>query len=253
MLENLILRGDASARIHTHALSGFGAIPIQKGCITIIEKIMWFPFIDFPWTPFNTYSWNAWLTQNEYQLKIDTAKTQNNITFKNTFKMTNTNNFDMNSAVDATFPYMCILPEAPVMIDTFFVASDYCKITITRSAFSSGNNTMGTVSPKTAEQNVPNGIANMQEAKRVQGVDLTGAANAFYTPAGDDFAGLPPAGLRSHQNYVPDYVLPNGAFYNSQLTPPYSNILGSRANAPCVNFFLVDINEQAAKALQTTK
>lgn len=159
----------------------------------------------------------------------------------------------MNAAVDATFPYMCILPENPVMIDTFIAASDYCKLTITRSAWASGTNSMGTVSPTTAEQNTPNGVANMQEALRVRGKDVTAANLDYYTPAGDEFAGLAPAGARSHQNYTPDFVLPSGAFYNSQLSPPFENaILGARATAPCINFFLVDINEAAAKALQTT-
>jgi len=159
----------------------------------------------------------------------------------------------MNSAVDATFPYMCILPESPIMIDTFIAASDYCKLTITRSAWADTTNTMGTVSPKNAELNAPNGIANMPEALRMRGISATAAPQDYYTPAGDEFAGLPSPGSRSHQNYAPDFLLANAGFYNSELSPPYVNkILGARATAPCINFFLVDINEQAAKAMQTT-
>ena len=242
-LEKLILRGKAVYSVHTHAWSSFGAIQVPKDKLVIITNIKWNYFINPYENTDSASSVRNSLRFNEYQLKVESAKSKTFFQYRNGVAIDpltgGTSVSTWSSIINARpWPFIVMPPDYK---DVYIVCSDFIKLTITRNAFiETFGSTNGAVSQLANEQAPPNGVNGVSLIKRMA-LNSKTPQNMWNTPAGDAYAGLASPGARNTQSYSQD-IDPN----YSLIYPPDAGvcqIIGfPYVTNPCVEFGIVTVN-----------
>jgi hypothetical protein len=263
ILERLLLQGDANFTVWNHSLGMFGRIPAQDGKVTVITKIIWYPFVDYPENALGgTMTWLDFMRSNEYQLKIESGKNVTYYPIRNSISLTNASPFtvavDLQNLINGS-DYSGIVIELgdPLIIDTFILASGEIKLTISRNPFTTFVNNTGLLAGQATEKPAPNGVANIPLLRRSQQL-ASGGANQFYNPPSNEYSGVASGGARNQENYILDIVPQSGAVLNSQLNYPDGGGAATATpiitkNLPLVSFHCVFINKEAADKIQSTK
>lgn len=140
-LEKLILKGKATFRIHNHAFSSFGTIPIPNNNTVIITHVKWYPFLNPFVKPENifTITWKQLFQFNEYQLKIDAKKSTNFLIYRNEQLFQFWNGLKVPSInaliTQDTWSQFVVLQSKPIDTDVYFICEEHIKLTISRNCY----------------------------------------------------------------------------------------------------------------------
>lgn len=252
-LERLILRGKAAFSVHTHAWSQFGSIQVPTGKVIIITHIKWNYFIN-PYENADTAnSVRNSLRFNEYQLKVESAKSKTFFQYRNGVAVDpltgGTSASTWTSIINARpWPWIILPPDYK---DVYIVCTDFVKITISRNAFiETFGSSNGVVSQQAAEENPPNGVNGVTLIRRMA-LNSKTPQNMWNTPAGDAYAGLASPGARNTQSYTQD-IDPT----YSQIYPPDTGVCQTigfpYVTNPCVEFGIVTVNSNEYNNLINT-
>jgi hypothetical protein len=252
LLEKSILSGKASYSKFTVAMGMFGRLAIPEDKLVIITDIKWNQFIN-PYTNGGGTTIDDFLNWNEYQMKIDAFKSSNIMTYRNNISIVKTNDLiqvSSGSTLTAVMGILHFIPGPPIIQDVFFICEGHIKITISRNAFRDTlTSNYGALSQKSTEVNYPGGIKNINVLKRLTMTSAT-PQTMYYTPPGDQYAGLATPGSRNFQNYSQDYdplsqIYPPDQGVNSTINRPY-------LTQPLVEFGIVTINTNEYTRLANT-
>jgi hypothetical protein len=258
-LENAILKGWATYKVVNHAFGGFGAIPIPKDSIVIITDIKWYPFLN-PFSDLLELNWVDFFRYNEYQLKIDGKKSLNYLVFRNEFNWKFLKPIDINlyDPIDYAVLKNFFLPEQPKPIhqDVFFVCQEYIKLTITRNSFIYSIDTdFAPVSPKAAENDIPDGIKGIPMLLRAELQEFNGVIENYYPPT-VPLSGLNLPNDRNIEGYKQDFDKPYSFLSDIKLNPPGDTPIVVQnfpySTTPLVQIGMVVINSNDFDKLQNS-
>lgn len=264
ILEKLILRGDANYTVVSHAYGMFGRIPCPDGKIIIIEKIIWYPFLNpIKWIV-GGLTWNQFFQYCEYQLKIDGKKTITKYQFRNALNVTlspGVTPINWDAAININdFQNVLLQPGEPIIIDTFLVCTDHIKLTISRNDCINdfAGSTYGILNERATEQPSPNGMGGVGTLLELVQKNID-ATRQYLNPPSTEYDDTLTVNPQYRENYS-NMINPSGSGLatgaNSQLQLPANDPTFFKnfpySTMPLITFGIVYINENAASNLQST-
>lgn len=181
VLERLIFRNKATYKQITCANGTFFSFPIVPSQTVIVIGVEWTPFIAPIQTPLASVTVADWLSENEYQLRVDDSTSKNLLHYRNNVKI---------DTIDETLPVVpsdtldklikrCIIqPGDKVLTPVYWIYNNAeVRIVVTRTRGLNSNFSVSVLTSGSKEKNTPEGVKNLQIISRQEN-----GLNVNYVP-----------------------------------------------------------------------